>query len=276
MRVYYGPQAEAGSCVAESDQPPRHGDRPLGEIFPLLADAVRSERTWLRDFADDEITISTDLYEVILAYSALSPPFGLTARDPVFQRVRATGSPARPRPGCFLWKALRRAQGRQTEEGRRQKNRRRSVLRVRFERHEVAGPVERVVLCKAPRRVSSRQMEIGQLKAGRFSFCLPLRPSAFPATGGHTYNPGVVQVSRPVPPRILPRAEDSDWREYCVADTDSESLAAGFDLLAPAARRAQLGRRGDPVVDRQRVAELIDRSRSRPTSWPATAPRAAT
>ena len=32
------------------------------------ADAVNSRRTWLSDFAHDEITITTDLYEVILAY----------------------------------------------------------------------------------------------------------------------------------------------------------------------------------------------------------------
>jgi hypothetical protein len=36
--------------------------------IPLLADAVNSRRTWLQDFADDQITISSDLYEVILAY----------------------------------------------------------------------------------------------------------------------------------------------------------------------------------------------------------------
>ena len=41
---------------------------PLMDVLPLLADAVQSERTWLRDFADDEVTISTDLYEVLLAY----------------------------------------------------------------------------------------------------------------------------------------------------------------------------------------------------------------
>jgi hypothetical protein len=40
----------------------------------LLADAVRNERTWLRDFADDEITISTDLYEVLLAYQHCRRP----------------------------------------------------------------------------------------------------------------------------------------------------------------------------------------------------------
>ena len=47
---------------------------PLMEIMPLLADAVQSQRTWLRDFADDEVTISMDLYEVILAYQHYRRP----------------------------------------------------------------------------------------------------------------------------------------------------------------------------------------------------------
>ena len=40
----------------------------VGEVLPLLADALASRRTWLRDFEQDEITISSDLYEVLLAY----------------------------------------------------------------------------------------------------------------------------------------------------------------------------------------------------------------
>jgi hypothetical protein len=47
---------------------------PLGEILPMLADAVRSDRTWLRDFQQEEITISMDLYEVILAYQYYRRP----------------------------------------------------------------------------------------------------------------------------------------------------------------------------------------------------------
>lgn len=72
LRVYHGPQADVSVCthgrVAETVTV------PLGEILPLLADAVRSERTWLRDFEDDELTISTDLYEVILAYQHFRRP----------------------------------------------------------------------------------------------------------------------------------------------------------------------------------------------------------
>ena len=66
LRIYYGPQQDTGAALpAESTSTVKI---PLGEIFPLLADAVRGDRTWLGDFADDEITISGDLYEVILAY----------------------------------------------------------------------------------------------------------------------------------------------------------------------------------------------------------------
>lgn len=71
LRVYYGPE----SSTATEDPTPDNTVRVrVGEIFPLLADAVRSERTWLRDFADDELTISTDLYEVILAYQHCRRP----------------------------------------------------------------------------------------------------------------------------------------------------------------------------------------------------------
>jgi len=46
----------------------------LGEVLPLLADAVASRRTWLSDFEDDQITISADLYEVLLAYQYYRHP----------------------------------------------------------------------------------------------------------------------------------------------------------------------------------------------------------
>jgi hypothetical protein len=74
LRVYYGPQSEAGTSKTETASRRDMVTVPLGEIFPLLADAVRSERTWLSDFSDDEITISTDLYEVILAYQHYRRP----------------------------------------------------------------------------------------------------------------------------------------------------------------------------------------------------------
>ena len=75
LRVYYGPQSEACAAVSDDQEHARTTVTvPLGEMLPLLADAVRNERTWLRDFDDDEVTISTDLYEVILAYQHYRRP----------------------------------------------------------------------------------------------------------------------------------------------------------------------------------------------------------
>ena len=69
LRIYYGPeQSVTAPATATSSQQMDRVTVQLSDIFPLLADAVRDERTWLRDFAEDEITISSDLYEVLLAY----------------------------------------------------------------------------------------------------------------------------------------------------------------------------------------------------------------
>jgi hypothetical protein len=74
LRVYYGPQTDANVTVSTSKNTKDAVTVSLGEILPLLADAVRNERTWLRDFDTDEVTISTDLYEVILAYQHYRRP----------------------------------------------------------------------------------------------------------------------------------------------------------------------------------------------------------
>ena len=73
LRVYYGPQEETAN-VAETKVHRETVTVPLMEVLPLLADAVQSERTWLRDFSDDEVTISMDLYEVLLAYQHYRRP----------------------------------------------------------------------------------------------------------------------------------------------------------------------------------------------------------
>jgi len=73
LRIYCGPQQEGS--VVRSNKPARDAvTLPLGEVFPLLADAVRNQRTWLSDFEDEEITIPSDLYEVILAYQHYRRP----------------------------------------------------------------------------------------------------------------------------------------------------------------------------------------------------------
>ena len=74
LRVYYGPEDTTCAAVQEAQVREDRVTVPLAEIFPMLADAIRSERTGLEDFADDEITISTDLYGVILAYQHFRRP----------------------------------------------------------------------------------------------------------------------------------------------------------------------------------------------------------
>lgn len=75
LRVYHGPEEAASTTWID---PPPAGRRcvtlPVGDVLPLLADAIDSRRTWLSDFEDDQMTISTDLYEVLLAYQHYRRP----------------------------------------------------------------------------------------------------------------------------------------------------------------------------------------------------------
>jgi hypothetical protein len=74
LRIYNGPdQAAAGLAVVSAPRP-NTVRIPLGEVLPLLADAVASNRTWLTDFADDEIEISSDLNDVLQAYRHFRRP----------------------------------------------------------------------------------------------------------------------------------------------------------------------------------------------------------
>jgi hypothetical protein len=45
----------------------------LKQIVRVLFDAAQSNRTWLSDFAEDEVKISADLYEVLTLYRRLRP-----------------------------------------------------------------------------------------------------------------------------------------------------------------------------------------------------------
>jgi hypothetical protein len=74
LRVYYGPPSDSSLNTARAKKRHETVTVPLGEILPMLADAVKSNRTWLSDFSDDEVTVSSDLYEVILAYQHYRRP----------------------------------------------------------------------------------------------------------------------------------------------------------------------------------------------------------
>jgi hypothetical protein len=82
LRVYYGPESDSAPAatplrIHRGDSEPNYTDRvtvPLREILSTLAEAVERRRGWVEDFADDDVTISTDLYEVILAYQHYQQP----------------------------------------------------------------------------------------------------------------------------------------------------------------------------------------------------------
>ena len=54
-------------CSASGHQEERISVR-ISHIMPWLADAANNGVAWLRDFEDEEICVTADLYDVILAY----------------------------------------------------------------------------------------------------------------------------------------------------------------------------------------------------------------
>jgi hypothetical protein len=75
LRVYCGPEERTSRGSAPDTIPMRETvTLPLGEVLPLLMDAVKNRRQWVGDFFDDDITISSDLYEVLLAYQHFRRP----------------------------------------------------------------------------------------------------------------------------------------------------------------------------------------------------------
>lgn len=67
LRLFTGDEADV------LPMPAPHVTVKLGDISRALVEANRRSRTWLEDFADDEIKVSADLYEVISAYMRLRP-----------------------------------------------------------------------------------------------------------------------------------------------------------------------------------------------------------
>jgi hypothetical protein len=67
LRVY------PASDSAPADLPePSVGVR-FGDLLPLVALAQRHNYLWLQDFADDEVRITEDLYEVLRAFRSYRP-----------------------------------------------------------------------------------------------------------------------------------------------------------------------------------------------------------
>jgi hypothetical protein len=74
LKIYRGPEESTAPRLEKNGAGKACVTVPLSEALPLLADAFNSQRTWLGDFDDDEITVSADLYEVLLAYQFYRRP----------------------------------------------------------------------------------------------------------------------------------------------------------------------------------------------------------
>ena len=68
LRIFPRPQEELELDSASPAVPIR-----LADLYPLLAQAYRDNFVWLRDFEDDELLVSSDLFEVVRAFSDYRP-----------------------------------------------------------------------------------------------------------------------------------------------------------------------------------------------------------
>jgi hypothetical protein len=68
LRVY--PLPKDNFAVAEQEPSVRVS---LGDLLPLVALAHRHNYLWLQDFLDDEVLITSDLYEVLRAFRCHRP-----------------------------------------------------------------------------------------------------------------------------------------------------------------------------------------------------------
>jgi len=68
LRVFPHPEEDGYEDPHQPTVPIR-----LSDLYPLLAQAYRDNYVWLRDFEDDELLVSSDLFEVVRAFSDCRP-----------------------------------------------------------------------------------------------------------------------------------------------------------------------------------------------------------
>ena len=67
LRVFSDPD------LCSFDASPANVSVRLGDLLPLLAMAQKAKYMWLKDFMDDEVRITDDLYEVLQEFSGYKP-----------------------------------------------------------------------------------------------------------------------------------------------------------------------------------------------------------
>ncbi len=68
LRLFTGSDEPENTALQEPEATIR-----LGELTRILSDAIIWDRTWVTDFADDEVRVSSDLYEILSLYSRMKP-----------------------------------------------------------------------------------------------------------------------------------------------------------------------------------------------------------
>lgn len=74
LKIYFGPheRLQVNSAPVSPAKPAgANVTVQLSDIIEPLTDAIDADRTWLRDFSDDAVTISQDLYEILKVYRDL-------------------------------------------------------------------------------------------------------------------------------------------------------------------------------------------------------------
>ena len=66
LKVFFGDERDSVTS-------PPQVNMNLGEFTRILREAVEWDSTWLRDFADDDIQVSADLYEILSMYAHVRP-----------------------------------------------------------------------------------------------------------------------------------------------------------------------------------------------------------
>jgi hypothetical protein len=68
LRVFPQPDDDAPDAEHGPAVPIR-----LSDLYPLLAQAYRDNYVWLRDFEQDQLLVSPDLFEVVRAFADCRP-----------------------------------------------------------------------------------------------------------------------------------------------------------------------------------------------------------
>jgi hypothetical protein len=68
LKLYQPDEAVIEDTASEPDVRVR-----LGDLLPVVAMAQRMNFIWLKDFLDDEVAVSQDLYEVMQAFRSSRP-----------------------------------------------------------------------------------------------------------------------------------------------------------------------------------------------------------